>query len=70
MENKLKEHFILFLVITFFIHLITGYIFGSFNPKDLGEYVRQCEILSFITLQVIGHYVWFNRVNIAKDLKV
>ena len=69
MEQKLKEHFILFLVITFSIHLITGYIFGTLNPTELGEFVRKCEILMFIMLQILGHYVWFNRINIFKKLK-
>jgi hypothetical protein len=59
--KNIKEHIIIFLLVTFFIHIITCYIFGTFDPMCFSEEVRKCQLLVFIAAQGYAHYFWANR---------
>jgi hypothetical protein len=59
--KNIKEHIIIFLIVTFFIHIITCYIFGTFDTMGLSQEVRECQLLVFIAAQFYAHYFWINR---------
>ena len=69
MENKLKQHAIIFFAVGLFIHLCTAYIEGSLNPVHFSQDMRECELIMFVFVQVLAHYGWINRENIIKEIK-
>ncbi len=65
MEEKLKQHSIIFAVVAVFIHLCTAYMEGSFI---LSKDMRECEMIIFIFVQALAHFSWFNRELIVKEM--
>jgi hypothetical protein len=69
MENKLKQHLIIFLVVGLFIHLCTAFLVGTIDFTYFSRDMRECELIMFIFVQVLAHYGWINREKILQELK-
>lgn len=69
MKEKLKQHAIIFVVVTLIVHLCTGYIVGTLNPMYFSKDMRETQIMMLIFIQALAHYAWFNREKISKELK-
>ena len=69
MKDKIKEHTIIFLLVTIVVYLFTSYIQGTLNPFNLYKDTRESQMMVFIYLQVLVNYCWFNRENIIKKIK-
>jgi len=66
MNKKIKQHIVIFVIVTIFIHFCTAYLAGSWNfSKDM----RECEMIIFIFTQIITHFAWFNRELIINEMK-
>jgi len=69
MEEKIKQHAIIFIAVAVFVHLCTAYMMGSLNPLEFSQDTRETQIMIFIYLQAVAHYSWFNREKIINQLK-
>lgn len=69
MNEKLKQHAIIFILVTIFIHLCTAYMVGTLNTAYFSKDMRECEITMLIFVQVLAHYAWFNREKISNEIK-
>jgi hypothetical protein len=69
MENKLKNHAYIFLVVGIFVHLCTAYMEGTLDPSLYSKDMRECEVIVFIFTQTLAHYAWINREKIIKEIK-
>jgi len=69
MEEKIKQHAIIFIAVALLVHLCTAYVAGSIDPSDLSADTRESQMMIFIYLQIAAHYCWFNREKISRELK-
>lgn len=69
MKDKIKEHTIIFLLVTIMVYLVTSYMQGTLNPFNLSKDTRESQVMVFIYLQILTHFCWFNREKIIKELK-
>ena len=69
MEVKLKQHFILFIIVGLFVHLGASYMEGTLDPEYFSKEMRECEMIFLIFAQALAHYGWINRENIIKEIK-